>query len=220
MAQDADRSTAGGGVAPGDPDPDFAPSESQRATIKPHLRSDEAVVWEGRGIPRPFPGVRPFPAFFAAFLCTLSGFALMVLFGLYGDRHMGRGEMLFLLALSPAALICVFVVGLAGSWVRHQLWQDRIARSFYLVTDRRGIVGVDRRDGHTSFCFWTRDLFDGARGIDLGEGVGAVYFLRDGAVVAPHWGFEGIREPGRVEALIREVLLGEKPEPGPDFREL
>jgi hypothetical protein len=195
--------------------------ELQRAAIKRYLLPGEYVVWAGRGIPRPLPSIPVFPSFFAAFLCGFSGFALMVLFGIYGVRKMGLGETLFLLCLAPAALGCVTATGLAWSSARHRLWQSRIARSFYVLTDRRAISGLMRREGRAIALFpWTADLFDGTRCIEHGDGIGAVYCLRHGEVVEPQWGFEGIRQAGRVEALIRQILLGEKPPSGSDLQEL
>src|SRR5579875_3194985 len=83
----------------GDSDLGLELSESQRKAIRPHLIPDELVVWEGRAIPRPSRSIPAFPVFFAAFLCGLSGFALMVMFGIWGDRMMAPGRRLFLLAL-------------------------------------------------------------------------------------------------------------------------
>ena len=63
------------------------------------------------------------------------------------------------------------------------------------------------------------DQFDDTCCIEYGDGIGAVYFLAYGEVRIPHRGFEGIREAGRVESMIREVLLGEKPPSETDLPE-
>ena len=194
--------------------------DRKRAAITGLLFRGESVVWAGRGIPRPLPRVPAFPAFFAAFLCAFSGFALIVMYGIQGMRDVGLGTRLFLLCLAPAVLGGVVAIGLAGAWARHRLWQVRVARSFYLVTDRRAIAGVVRRGtGDIAHFPWTADLFNGTRCIEHGDGTGAVYFTLYRAVIEPHWGFEGIREASRVEAMIHEIVLREKPAPGPDLRE-
>jgi hypothetical protein len=54
----------------------------------------------------------------------------------------------------------------------------------------------------------------------MARSAGDVYFTRDGQVVAPQWGFEGIEQPAQVETLIREVLLEEKVLTGTDHAEL
>jgi hypothetical protein len=195
-------------------------SERQRAALKGDLLPGESVIWAGRGIPQPARSIRAFPALFAAFLCGCSGFALMVLYGIYGVRKMGIGEMLFLLSLAPAALGGVTAIGLAASRARHYLWQRRIARCFYVLTDRRAIAGCEVGTAHAILFPWTTRLFDDTRRVEHGDGIGSVYFVRDGEVIDPHRGFEGIREAGRVEAMMREVLLGEKPDLGTDLREL
>jgi hypothetical protein len=197
---------------------DDGPTEDLRARVKSELEPGERVLWTGRGHPRPLPPIRVFPAFFAAVLCGLSGFALAVLFGIYVFRPMDL-EMFLLLCLAPGALGGIAAIGMAGGWARHRYWQRRIAASFYVLTDRRAIVGWERR-GDVAFGSWTPDLFNGTRCIEHGDGIGAVYFLHNGVVIDPSWAFEGIREAGRVEALIREVLLGEKVLPGADLGEL
>jgi hypothetical protein len=126
---------------------------------------------------------------------------------------------LALLGLPPAVFGGLAAIGMVGAWARHRYWQWRIASSFYVLTDRRAIVGWTRRD-EVAFGSWTASMFDGTRCIEHGDGLGAVYFLRHGEVIEPSWGFEGIREAGRVEALIREVLLEEKVLATADFQEL
>lgn len=195
--------------------------EAQWAAIRGFLLRGESVLWAACGIPRPLRPIPVFPAFFAAFLCAFSGFALMVMYGLQGNPRLGLAQRLVLLSLAPAMLGGLTAVWLAGAWARHGLWQGRVARSFYVVTDRRAIAAVTRLgSGQVAHFPWEPGLFDDTRCIDHGDGTGSVYFLHGGEVIEPSWGFEGIREPSRVDALIREVLLREKPEPGPDLGEL
>lgn len=195
--------------------------QSERAAILGHLLPGEFVVWAGQGIPRPIRTIPVFPAIFAAILCGSSGFALMVLYGIFGVRKMEWGEMLFLLGLAPAALGCITAVGLSAAWGRHLVWQRQIARSFYAVTDRRALAGfVGRQAGDITIFPWIAGMFDETRLVEHDDGIGSVYFVRCGGVVEPEWAFEGIREAGHVEALIREVVLGEKPPSGAEFQEL
>lgn len=179
------------------------------AGVKSQLLPGEHILWAGRGSVHPLPTVRVFPAFFAAFLCGMSGFALMVLFGIYGLRKMDTAEMAFFLCLAPAALGGMAALGIAWSWARHRIWQRRIARSLYFVTDRRAVVArKKRRTDEVSLESWTPEDFDGTRRVEHGDGTGSIYFCYDDEVFAPEWGFEGIRDASRVEELIRESLLG------------
>ncbi len=196
-------------------------SEILAAGVKSALEPGERILWAGRGLPRPLGTIRVFPVFFAAFLCAMSGFALTVLFGIYGLRTMNPGEMLFLLCLPPAALGCMAALGIAASWVRHRIWQRRIARNLYVLTDRRAIVAWKRRGADDVMLdLWTPDIFNDTLCVEHGDGTGAVYFRRHGEVLAPDSGFEGIRDAGRVEELIRRTLLGEKMLAGAELAEL
>lgn len=201
--------------------------EHLRARVKAVLEPGERLIWTGRGHPRPLATIPVFPALFAAFLCGTSGFALTVLFGIFGFRPMDR-DMVFLLCLAPAVLGGVAVVGMASGWARHRFSQWRIARSVYALTDQRAIVGRPWR-GDIVYFSWVAEPFHDARCagwfhdircIEYGDGLGSIYFLQYGEVSMPDFGFEGIREADRVEAMIREVLLREKVLSGADFTEL
>jgi hypothetical protein len=195
--------------------------EEYRGAIKQHLVPGEYVVWAGRGNARPLPSIPFFPAFFAMALCAMSGIALMVLFGIYAIRGLDPREKLFLLCLAPGALGCASALGLACGWARHRIEQRRISKSFYVLTDRRAIAGMVGHDaGDVTMVAWAPGMFDGTLCIEHGPGGGDVYFTRDGEVVEPRWGFEGIEQATRVDALIREVLLGEKVLSGADLGEL
>jgi hypothetical protein len=195
--------------------------EFQHAAVRDLLHRNESILWAARGIPRPLKPIPVFPAFFAAFLIAFSGFALMVMFGIQGMQDVGLAQRIVLLSLAPALLGGLTAVWLAGAWARHGLWQGRVGRSFYLVTDRRAIAAVTRfGSGQVAHFPWEPGLFDDTRCIDHGDEPGAVYFVLGDEVIEPSWGFEGIREPRRVDALIREVLLHEKPGPVADLREL
>ena len=88
MATDAIGNPMDGLVGRGDSDLVNELGEPLASAIRRHLIPGECIVWAGRGIPRPARSIPAFPAFFAAFLCGLSGFALMVMFGIWGDRRM------------------------------------------------------------------------------------------------------------------------------------
>jgi hypothetical protein len=195
--------------------------EDLRARVRSELEPGERIIWAARGIPRPLATIRVFPALFAAFLCGVSGFALTVLFGIYGALDMPPGQMLFLLCLAPAALGCTAAIGMAWSWLRHRLWQRLIAGSLYFLTDRRAIIAWKKRwTDDVMLDIWTADMFNGTLCIEHGDGTGAVYFRRDGEVLAPYSSFEGIKDASRVEVLIREILLGEKVLSAADLAEL
>ena len=166
--------------------------------------------------PPPAPTVGVFPAFFAAVLCGASGFALMVLFGIFGLRPMSPGELVFFLCLPPGALGLVVGIGFIGRWAQHMRTRWNLAHTFYALTDRRAIVGSDAHSpGEIAIGFFTSDMFDATLCIEYRDGSGDVFFVRDGDVAWPEWGFRGISGPKYVDGLIRRtVLLGIGPEPG------
>jgi hypothetical protein len=195
--------------------------DEHRAALKASLFPGEYIVWAGRGRPPRLAPIRVFPSFFAVFLCAASGFALMVLFGIYAERDISLEQKLFLLVLPPAALGCVAALGIANGWGRHRLRRRRISRSFYVLTDSRAIVGRQGRwADDVKTVEWTPAMFNGTLCTEGGDATGDVYFTCDGQVVEPEWGFEGIEQPARVETLIREVLLEEKVLTGADHAEL
>lgn len=204
-----------------DPDLTAVLGETPRTALEATLFPGEYVVWAGRGRPPLLAPMPVFPSFFAAFLCAASGFALMVLFGIYVVLDISPTQKLFLLALPPLALGGAAAVGIVAGWGRHRLRRQRISRSFYVLTDFRAIVGREQRGvGDVTTMEWTRDVFDGTLCIEDKDATGDVYFTCGGQVVEPHWGFEGIDQAGRVETLIREVLLQEKVLAGADQAEL
>ncbi len=63
--------------------------DEQWSLLKGKLAPGEDVLWTERaGLPQA-PTMAVFPAFFTAVLCGLSGYALMVVFGIYGLREVG-----------------------------------------------------------------------------------------------------------------------------------
>jgi hypothetical protein len=191
--------------------------DAQRAALKAEFEPGERVLWAERAGPPPSPTIGVFPAFFAAVLCGASGFALMVLFGIYGIRPMGPGEMVFFLCLPPGAIGLVTGIGLVGKWVQHARTRWHLAHTFYALTDRRAIVGSDAHSpGEIAIGFFTSDMFDATLCVEYRDGSGDVFFVQDGDVAWPEWGFRGISGAKRVEGLVRRVLLGIGPEPGPE----
>jgi len=188
-------------------------SQELAAGVKSQLQPGERILWVGPGSMRPLPTIRVFPAFFAAFLCGSSGFALMVLFGIYGLRNMNPAEMAFFLCLAPAALGAITAIGMAWSWLRHRLWQRRIARSLYVVTDRRAIIARKKR-AHDDVLLdsWKTDDFNGTLHVEHGDGTGSIYFSYDGEVHEPESAFEGILDAPLVDDLIRDVLVNATPQ--------
>ncbi len=166
---------------------------------------------ERAGAP-PTPTIGVFPALFASVICGSSGFALMVLFGIYGARNRHPAETVFLLCLPPAAIGAVTAIGLIGRWAHHERTKWRLSRTFYALTDRRAIVGSDSRStGEVAIGFFTREMFDDTRCIEYGNGSGDVFFVSHDDVVWPEWGFLGISASKHVETLVRQVLLGKGP---------
>jgi hypothetical protein len=187
-------------------------SDDQRAALKAELAPGERILWVERAGAPPTPTVGAFPAFFAAVLCGSSGFALMVLFGIYGARNLHPAEMVFYLCLAPVAIGVVTAIGLIGRWVHHERTKWRLSRTFYALTDRRAIVGSDSRvPGEIAIGFFTREMFDDTRCIEYGNGSGDVFFVSHDDVVWPEWGFFGVSSSKHVEDLVRQVLLGKGP---------
>jgi hypothetical protein len=191
--------------------------DEQFAALKAEFEPGERVLWSERAGPPPAPTIGVFPAFFAAILCGVSGFALMVLFGIHGLREMGPAEMIFFLCLPPAVLGLVTGIGLVGKWVEHLRTRSKMAHTFYALTDRRAMVGSDAHlPGEIAIGYFTSEMFDATLCVEYRDGSGDVFFVRDGDVAWPEWGFRGITAARRVDRLVRRVLLGLGPEPGPE----
>ncbi len=187
-------------------------TDEQRAALKAELAPGERILWAERAGAPPTPTVGVFPAFFAAVLCGSSGFALMVLFGIYGARNLHPAEMVFLLCLAPLAIGTVTAIGLIGRWIQHERTKGRLSRTFYALTDRRAIVGSESRiPGEVAIGFFTREMVDDTRCIEYGNGSGDVFFVSHDDVVWPEWGFLGVSGSKYVEGLVRQILLGKDP---------
>lgn len=165
--------------------------------------------------PPPSPTVGAFAAFFASALCGASGFALMVLFGIFGLRAMEMGEMLFYLGLAPCSIGLMVGIGIVGRWIQHERVRRRLSHTFYALTDRRAFVGSDAsQPGEITIGFFTTEMFDDTLCIEYRDGSGDVFFVEDGDIAWPEWGFRGVSDAKSVERLVRRVLLGVDPQPG------
>ena len=186
----------------------------QLAALKAEFEPGERVLWAERAGAPPSPAIGVFPAFFAAVICGASGFALMVLFGIHGMRPMSAAELAFFLCMPPAVLGLVAGIGLIGKWAHHLRTRWNQAHTFYALTDRRAIVGSDARvPGEIAIGYFTSDMFDATLCVEYRDGSGDVFFVQDGHVAWPEWGFRGISGAKYVDGLVRRVLLGIGPEP-------
>ncbi|HZW34923.1 MAG TPA: hypothetical protein VFF52_29640 [Isosphaeraceae bacterium] len=189
-------------------------TDEQRAAIKDDLAPGEKVLWAERAGPPPTPTVAPFPAFFAAFLCGASGFALMVLFGIYGLRAMDTAELLFYLGLAPGVLGGVVALGLLGRWVDYVWRRRQLSRTFYVLTDRRAIVGQDLvEEGEIQLLDREAGTFDDTLCIERQDGTGDVFFVLGGTVL--DLGFVSVARARYVEELVRRTLIPSDPGLGP-----
>jgi hypothetical protein len=182
--------------------------DEQWSLLKGKLAPGENVLWMERACPPPAPTVAVFPAFFAAVLCGLSGYALMVLFGIYGLRDVGPVERVVLTCLPPAILGLVIMIGLVGRWGDFRRTRGRLSRTLYVLTNRRALVGThrSREEPHRLFSL-TPDLFDDTVCYENPDGSGDVLFVKKGAVVSMEIGFIGVSEARTVEELVRETLI-------------
>jgi hypothetical protein len=176
--------------------------------LKGKLAPDENVLWTERACPPPAPTLAVFPAFFAAVLCGLSGYALMVLFGIYGLRHVGTVERAVLTCLPPAVLGLVILIGLMGRWGDFRRTRGRLSRTLYVLTNHRALVGMHRsREEPNWLCSLTPDLFDDTLCYENPDGSGDVLFVKQGAVLPLEIGFVGVSEARNVEQLVRDTLI-------------
>jgi hypothetical protein len=182
--------------------------DEQWSLLKGKLAPDENVLWTERACPPPAPTLAVFPAFFAAVLCGLSGYALMVLFGIYGLRHVGTVERALLTCLPPAVLGLVIMIGLMGRWGDFRRTRGRLSRTLYVLTNHRALVGthLSREEPHRLFSL-TPDLFDDTLCYENPDGSGDVLFVQKGDVVSMEIGFIGVSEARSVEELVRDTLI-------------
>jgi hypothetical protein len=182
------------------------------AQLKSALDPEEDVVWAERAMSPPRPTLAPFPAFFTAVLCGLSGYTLMVLFGIHGLLELQPLELLLYAGLAPAALGSVVALGWIGRWVDFRRARWRLAHTFYALTQRRALVGVEASaDGSIALDSVDSEVFDDTVCIEHPGGGGDVFFVKDGAVVWPELGFIGLARPRSIEDLLRMTLLGKEP---------
>jgi hypothetical protein len=177
--------------------------------LKGKLAPNENVLWTERaGLPSA-PTLAVFPAFFTAVLCGLSGYALMVVFGLYGLREVRPVARTVLTCLPPAILGLVILFGLMGRWDEFRRTRDRLSRTLYVLTNCRALVGMHRSGTEPNrLCSVTPDLFDDTLCYENPDGSGDVLFVKRGAVLSLEIGFIGVSEARIVEELVRETLLG------------
>ncbi len=202
-------------------------SDGLRACLKAELEPGERLFWAARACPPPVPTIDAFPAFFTALLCGLSGFALAVVFGVYGLVALGPREAALVFGLGPAAIGFFILLALVGRRIGYLRTRWRLARTFYGLTDRRAIVGIDHGDGEP---IWFSSLpFDAIHDtlcIEHQDGTGDVYFVgdlvatdRDGykqtyaSVVSPELGFVGTPRALEVAEMVRRILAGSRRQP-------
>jgi hypothetical protein len=180
----------------------------QWSLLKGKLAPDENVLWTERASPPPAPTLAVFPAFFTAMLCGLSGYALMVVFGIYGLREVGTAERVVFTCLPPAILGIVIWVGLIGRWGDFRRTRGRLARTLYVLTNRRVMVGTHRNGEEPNrLSSLTPDLFDDTLCYENPDGSGDVLFVNKGDVLSFELGFVGVSNVRTVEELVRSTLI-------------
>jgi len=206
---------------------DLGLDEGLRACVKVELEPGEALLWASRAFPPPVPTIDAFPAFFTALLCGLSGFALAVVFGVYGLVALRAREAMLVFGLGPATIGFFIFLVLLGRRMRYLRTRWRLARTFYCLTDRRAIVGIDYGDGDPiDFSSLPLDWFHDTLVIEHEGGSGDVYFVGDEwvtdsegykelrtAVVWPELGFVGVPRALEVAARVRRILARGRRQP-------
>jgi len=202
-------------------------ADDLRASLKAELELDERLVWAARACAPPVPTIGAFPAFFTAFLCGLSGFALAVVFGVYGLVALGAREASLVFGLGPLVIGFFILVVLVGRRIAFFRTRWRLSRTFYGLTDRRAIVGMDHGNGEP---IWFSSLpFDAIHDtlcIEHQDGTGDVYFVgnlvatdADGykqtysSVVSPELGFVGAPRALEVDGMVRRILAVSRRQP-------
>jgi hypothetical protein len=181
------------------------------AQLRCAIDPEEDVVWAERAMSPPRPTIAVFPAFFTAVLCSLSGYTLMVLFGIHGLVELQPLQLLLYIGLAPAALAAVVLFGWIGRWVDFRRSRWRLAHTFYALTHRRALVGMEAgADGAIALDSFDSDVFDDTLCIEHSGGGGDVFFVKDGEVVSPELGFVGLARPRRIEDMLRMTLLGKE----------
>jgi hypothetical protein len=193
-------------------------NDEQRAAVVEQLDIGEEPLWAERACLPPQPVVRAFPAFFVAVLCGLSGFALSVVFGIHGLIAMSFEKLVLTIGLAPLVLGGFVVLALVGRWGRYLKETWRLSRTFYVLTDRRAMIGLGALEEEDGIAIQSVQgcSFDDTLCIESESGAGDVCFLRHGHVIWPEVGFVGVTAARHVDELVREVLLDSRPRYGFD----
>jgi hypothetical protein len=194
-------------------------NKDQLVAVCKELEIGEEPLWAERACLPAQPIVRAFPAFFVAVLCGLSGFALSVVFGIHGLIAMSFEKMVLTFGLAPMVLGGFVVLALLGRWVRYVNERWRLSRTFYVLTDRRAMIGLSAPDEGEAIAIQSvqGSSFDDTLCIETESGTGDVCFLSHGNVIWPEVGFVGVTAARHVDELVREVLLDLRPRYGLDM---
>jgi hypothetical protein len=119
---------------------------------------------------------------------------------------MDTAETLFYLGLAPGALGCVVALGFRARWVDYFRQRRQLSRTFYVLTDRRAIVGEDLiEEGEIQLLDRAAGTFDDTLCIEQPDASGDVFFVLGGMVL--DIGFVCIARARRVEELVRRTLI-------------
>ncbi len=197
------------------------------ACLKAELEPGERLLWAARACPPLVPTIDAFPAFFTALLCGLSGFALSVMFGIYGLVALSPTKAALVFGLGPAVLGFFILLVLVGRRIRYRRTRWRLARTFYGLTDRRAIVAMDHGGGEPIwFSSLPFDKIHDTLCIEHEDGTGDVYFVGDEFamdpegykqiftdVVSPELGLVAVPRAREVADMVRRILMGSRREP-------
>jgi hypothetical protein len=198
-----------------------------RACLKAELVPGEVLLWAARACPPPVPTINAFPAFFTALLCGLSGYALAVVFGVYGLVALPAREASLVFGLCPAAIGFFIILALVGRRIQYLRTRWRLARTFYGLTNWRAIVGLDFKDGEPIwFESLPLDKIHDTVCIEHQDGTGDVYFVGDEfvtdpdgyeqtltTVVSPELGFVGAPRAREIAEMVRRILIRNRRQP-------
>ena len=181
--------------------------EEWLAWIKPELAPGERLLWAGQAKPRREASGRTVALIYAVAFASVSVFGFAALFGFLGPRfHAAEAGLALLSFISTVASFLTFV-GIFATALTSVSANRRLARSLYVLTDRRVILWVATGPA-VSVQSIPKGAIKSTQRVEYGDGSGNILFgFTSHSAAGTSANIDNVPDARRVEELIRRVLI-------------